>query len=133
MALIRNDAATELKLYSGDTGSFKIRARRASGEDWTEDDRMQLTIRGDNGQLFGSAEEVLASCAWMADAELYVNPQGIRMARGFSTEGEYPMRRYYVETDDNVVLLSIIENDRYYDKAACEEAILQAADKIQKQ
>ena len=49
MALIRNDAATELKLYSGDTGSFKIRARRASGEDWTEDDRMQLTIRGDNG------------------------------------------------------------------------------------
>ena len=106
---------------------------------YTGDDRkvnalvLDTTIRGDNGQLFGSAEEVLASCAWMTDAELYVNPQGIRMARGFSTEGtEYPMRRYYVETDDNVVLLSIIENDRYYDPAACEEAILQAADRIRK-
>lgn len=45
MALEKNAAATELKLYSGDTGAFKIKATRKSGEDWTEDDRMQFTIR----------------------------------------------------------------------------------------
>lgn len=48
MALEKNADATELKLYSGDTGAFKIKATRQSGEDWTEDDRMQFTIKKEN-------------------------------------------------------------------------------------
>lgn len=48
MALIRNESATVLKLYSGDTGAFKLKATRKSGEPWTEHDRMQLTIRNES-------------------------------------------------------------------------------------
>lgn len=33
-----------VSLHQGDTGSYKVRARRKSGTDWTEDDRMLLTI-----------------------------------------------------------------------------------------
>lgn len=47
MALTRNEDATEIKLYSGDTGSFKIHASRQSGEAWTAADRMQMTVRND--------------------------------------------------------------------------------------
>ena len=49
MALTRNENATEITIYSGDTGAFRVKAKRRSGEDWTEDDRMQFTIRDDNG------------------------------------------------------------------------------------
>ena len=38
---------TEITMHSGDTGAFKISATRATGEDWTENDRMQFTIRKD--------------------------------------------------------------------------------------
>lgn len=47
MALTINEAGTELKLYSGDTGSFKVHASRQSETAWTSADRMQLTIRND--------------------------------------------------------------------------------------
>ena len=88
-------------------------------------------IRGEAGQRFSTAEEVLESCDWMTERELYVNPQGIRMVRGFSSQGNNDcMRRYYVETKDAVILLSMVENEQFYDTAACEEAIRQAADSI---
>ena len=90
-------------------------------------------IKGDYSQQFASAEDVLAQCAWLTDAELYVNPQGIRMARGFSTEySGYPERRYYVESDGAVFLISMIEDSRYYDPADCEDAMQQTADSIRR-
>ena len=90
-------------------------------------------IMGKNAQLFRTAEEVLQDCDWMTEAELYVNPQGIRMARGFSTkQGGYPERRYYVECDQNVFLLCMIEDSRYYDPEDCEEAMRQTADGIKR-
>ena len=90
-------------------------------------------IKGDNGQRFSTADEVLQDCDWMTDAELYVNPQGIRMVRGFSLEfSGYPERRYYVETDSAVFLLRMIEDTRYYNKADCEEAMQQTADGIRR-
>lgn len=90
-------------------------------------------IRGDQGQRFATAEDVLRDCDWMTEAELYVNPNGIRMARGFSTKyAGYPERRYYVECDKAVFLLCMTEDDRYYDPADCEEAMKQTADSIRK-
>lgn len=90
-------------------------------------------IKGENGQQFASAEEVLRDCDWMTEAELYINPQGIRMARGFSMEfSGYPERRYYVENNEAVFLLRMIEDSRYYDPADCEEAMQQTVDSIRR-
>ena len=68
----------------------------------------------------------------MTDAELYVNPHGVRMARGFARNGDYPERRYYVENGKAVFLLSMIEDSRYYSPEDCEQAMLQTADRIRK-
>ena len=90
-------------------------------------------IRGETGQRFTTAGEVMESCDWMTERELYVNPQGIRMARGFSIQGtDSPMRRYYVETNEAMILLSMVENEGVDDPDACEEAIRQAADRIRR-
>ena len=45
-----NETATVINMHAGDTGAFKIRATRASGTDWTEDDRMLFTIRNSSGE-----------------------------------------------------------------------------------
>ena len=88
-------------------------------------------IRGDYAQAFPNVQAVLEQCLWLKDAELYVNPHGVRMARGFSLNtSEYPERRYYVESGGSVFLLSMIENSVYYSPADCEEAMLQTADSI---
>ena len=55
------------------------------------------------------------------------------MARGYSTKySGYPERRYYVESDDGVFLLSMIEDSRYYDPEDCEKAMQEAADKLRR-
>ena len=107
--------------------------------DYKEGDRkpgvliLDEEIKGDNGQRFATADEVLQDCDWLTEAELYVNPQGIRMVRGFSLEfSGYPERRYYVETNSAVFLLRMIEDTRYYNKADCEEAMQQTADGIRR-
>lgn len=43
-----NETGDVIKMHAGDTGAFKIAAKRASGEDWTEDDRMLFTISDPN-------------------------------------------------------------------------------------
>ena len=94
---------------------------------------LDADIRGSLAQSFSRAEEVLAGCGWMKDAELYVNPHGVRMARGFSTEtSDYPERRYYVECDSSMFLLCMIEDSRYYDPEDCEYVMLQTADSIRR-
>ena len=42
-----NSTGTEITLHAGDTGAFKVKATRSSGEDWTSDDRLLFTIRKD--------------------------------------------------------------------------------------
>ena len=46
-----NASATEITMHAGDTGAFKIKATRQSGEDWTEDDRMLFTIMNGGGDI----------------------------------------------------------------------------------
>ena len=106
---------------------------------YTENDQkpgvlvLDAEIKGDQAQRFTSVEEVLRDCYWLEGAELYVNPQGIRTARGFCSEfSDYPERRYYVETDGAVFLLCMIEDSRYYDPADCEAAMKQTVDSIRR-
>ena len=40
-----------ITMHRGDTGAFKVRATRKTGEDWTEDDRMLFTIRNSAGDI----------------------------------------------------------------------------------
>ena len=90
-------------------------------------------IRGDQGQYFATADQVLNEAYWLEKAELYVNPQGIRTVRGFCSEfSDYPERRYYVECGKAVFLLCMIEDSRYYDPADCEEAMKQTVDSIRR-
>lgn len=77
------------------------------------------------------AEEVLEHCDWLRDRELYVNPNGIRMARGIATnDSGYVERRYYVEEGSRMILISINEDERFYQKEACEEVILEMANNV---
>ena len=92
-------------------------------------------IRGDRAQQFSTVEAVMEECGdWLTDLEIYVNPYGIRMVRGYSSDySEYPDRRYYVENDSAVFLLTMIEDSRYYDVKDCEEVMQQTADGIRRQ
>ena len=51
MELERNADATQISLFSGDTGSFVVSAARESGEDFTEYDRMQFTVKSPTGNI----------------------------------------------------------------------------------
>lgn len=51
MALTRDKNATNLTMYAGDTGSFYLNATRLGGADWTENDRMQLTVASSSGEI----------------------------------------------------------------------------------
>ena len=44
-----NPETAAITMHSGDTGSFTLHAERASGESWTEDDRMQMTVTSPAG------------------------------------------------------------------------------------
>ena len=92
---------------------------------------LDTDIRGIYAQNFATAESVLKECTWLKDPELYVNPQGIRMVRGFSPDtSESPERRYYVENGSSVFLLCMIEDSRYYNPADCEDVMQKTADSI---
>ena len=47
----RNADATQITMHAGDTGAFKVKATRSSGEDWTADDRLLFTIRDAGGAI----------------------------------------------------------------------------------
>lgn len=47
----------------------------------------------------GTAEEVLEACDWLMEAELYVNPRGVRMVRGYAEYSGNLERRYYTTND----------------------------------
>ena len=84
-------------------------------------------IRDEQAGFYSKAEDVLA-CDWLRQAELYVNPQGVRMVRGFVDYSGSAERRYYIESPASVFLMCINENEQFYSRQDCEEAILQVAD-----
>ena len=46
------DSATgAVTMHQGDTGAYKVRATRESGESWTEDDRMLFTVQATDGTI----------------------------------------------------------------------------------
>lgn len=45
-----NETGTAITMHAGDTGAFKVKATRASGTDWDENDRMLFTIRNSSGE-----------------------------------------------------------------------------------
>ena len=84
-------------------------------------------------QQFSDVESVIETCDWLSEPELYVNPQKIRMVRGYSMDyqgGNGRERRYYVETPHSVLLISMQEDPRYYSIKDCEEVLLQLVDSI---
>lgn len=91
-------------------------------------------IMGDYAQKFATVDSVLAECYWMSEKEIFVNSQGVRMLRGVTMEKDSSReRRYYVEGDHTVFMLSMLEDERYYNLTDCEEAMQQVADKIRHQ
>ena len=63
----------------------------------------------------------------LPEAELYINPQGVRMVRGFADYAGHPERRYYIESAGPILLMSMIEDARYYSAADCEAVMAQVA------
>ena len=83
--------------------------------------------------LLLNADAVFDECYWLSGKELYVTPNGIRTVRGFCLdEGGISERRYYVEGDKSVFLISMKEDDRYYNRADCEAAIQETVDGIRR-
>lgn len=41
----------EITMHAGDTGSFKLHASRKSGDEWTSDDRMLMTVKDPSGEI----------------------------------------------------------------------------------
>ena len=91
------------------------------------------SIQSENAAFYSRAEEVLENCDWLTGRELYVNPGGVRMVRGYSTDyGGAPERRYYVESRDIMFLMSMMVDPRFHDKEDCERLMQQTADSVRR-
>ena len=91
---------------------------------------LDAEIRDGKARHFKTVEEVRAECDWMTDVEIYVNPNGVNMLRGFTEYDGSMERRYYIESDVAVMLLCMKEDERYYSKEDCEAMMLQVADSV---
>ena len=91
---------------------------------------LDAEIRDGKAQSLNTVEEVLRECDWMTDTEIYINPQGVRMARGFADYTGSLERRYYIETRGAVLLMCMIEDERFYSREDCEEAMLRTAQSV---
>ena len=72
--------------------------------------------------------ESLASCDWLTEQEEYVNPQGIRMIRGFVEVDGRPERRYYIDYGTGLMLIRMAESPEFYSVEDCEEAMQKTAE-----
>ena len=92
---------------------------------------LDANIRGLKSESFATAEDVLAGCEWLSESEIYINPNGVRMVRGFSPEyADAPERRLYVESKSSVFLICMQEDSQYYDPSDCEKVMQQVADSV---
>ncbi|MBR3494461.1 MAG: hypothetical protein IKH38_03455 [Clostridia bacterium] len=89
---------------------------------------LDAEIVDENTNRYNTVEDVLAVCDWMTDMEVYVNPHGVRMLRGFTQYSGSPERRYYIEHNGNVMLMCMIEDPRYVRPDDCEALLQQTAD-----
>ena len=46
-----NATTGAVTMHAGDTGSFKVHATRETGDEWSSDDRMMLTVTSPSGQV----------------------------------------------------------------------------------
>ena len=72
--------------------------------------------------------ESLKTCDWLTEQEEYVNPQGIRMIRGFVEVEGHPERRYYIDYGSGLMLIRMAETPEFYNVDDCEEAMLKTAE-----
>ena len=93
---------------------------------------LDADIRDNIARFSYTAEDIINDYSWLQDAELYVNPQGIRMVRGFVEYAGKRERRYYIEGPDHMTLMCMIENEKYYSISDCEDALLQTANSIRR-
>ena len=91
---------------------------------------LDAEIRDGKARHFKTVEEVQAECDWMTDTEIYINPSGVRMFRGFTEYAGSVERRYYIESDSVVMLLCMKEDERHYSREDCEAVMLQVADSV---
>ena len=87
-------------------------------------------IRDNIARFSYSVEEVLAGYSWLEDAEIYVNPHGVRMVRGYTRYGDSVERRYYIEGPEHLTLMCMVVNDQYYNPDDCEQVLQQTADSV---
>ena len=91
---------------------------------------LDAEIRDGKARHFRTADEVQTECDWMTETELYVNPNGVRMVRGFADYDGGKERRYYIEGAEAVMLMCMKEDERYYSPEDCEEILLQVAENV---
>ena len=91
---------------------------------------LDADIRDGKAQSFSTVEDVLEECVWLTETEVYVNPQGVRMVRGFTDYSGNPELRYYIETKGAVMLMCMLEDERFYSPADCEKVMLQVAEGV---
>ena len=87
-------------------------------------------IRDDQARNFATAEDVIERCDWFRNRELYVNPHGVRMARGYADYSGTQELRYYVENAGSVFLICMNMDSRFYNPDDCEAAMLETAESI---
>ena len=132
VSVITLTLASAVSMYSmftiRDTSSEALRFQLATNLSNTIADKAGLA----DAQFGKFAEYINTFVAYIH--ELYVNPQGIRMARGYSPGSDGAReRRYYVENENTVFLFCMVEDERYYDLRDCEEMMRKTADALRLQ
>ena len=97
---------------------------RCTGEDGKKTAKLIAdAIIPDGNERSQESLESLAACDWLTEQEEYVNPQGIRMIRGFVEVEGHPERRYYIDHGSGLMVIRMMESPEYYSVEDCEEAM----------
>ncbi len=77
-------------------------------------------------------ENLAAETNWLTEQEEYVNPQGVRMIRGFTETDGIRERRYYIDFGGGLMVMRMSEMEPFYNVDDCEEAMLRTAESIRR-
>ncbi len=91
---------------------------------------LDAEIKNEHAGYFSTVEQVMAHTDWLEGREMYVNPHGVRMVRGYAVYDGTREIRYYVECPASVFLMCMKLDPRWYDEADCEAVMQEAADSI---